>query len=69
MINVASARVHRIPRLLSVRAVAEATTLPASTIYTLLARGDIPAVHVGRGVRIRESDLIRWIESRTERAS
>lgn len=54
-----------LPRLLSVRAIAEATTLPLSTIYDLVAAGELPAVRVGRrGVRVDERDVARWIESR-----
>ncbi len=59
----------RVPRLLSVKAVAEATTVPATTIYTMIARGDIECVRIGRAVRIREDDLVRWIETHRERAS
>lgn len=60
----------RVPRLLSLRAVAELTTIPRSTWYTLVSRGEIPAVRVGeRGVRIREDDLLRYIDARRERAS
>jgi excisionase family DNA binding protein len=58
---------RRLPRLLSVRAVSEATTLPASTIYDLVARGELPVVRVtGRAIRIAEDDILRWIEVRRE---
>ena len=63
----------RIPRLLSLRAVAELTTIPRSTLYTLVANGELPAVRIGdgnrRGIRIREDRLRQWIDERTERAS
>jgi excisionase family DNA binding protein len=55
-----------LPRLLSVRAVAEATTLPPSTVYDLVARGDLPAVRIGRAVRVDERDVLRFIESHRE---
>lgn len=55
-----------LPRLLSVRAVAEATTLPASTLYDAIANGDLPAVRIGRAVRVDERDLIRFIDARRE---
>ena len=35
-----------LPRLLSVKAVSEATTIPASTIYMLVADGTLPAVRI-----------------------
>ena len=59
---------NRLPRLLSVRAVAEATTLPRSTIYDLVARGELPALRIGasRGIRIAEADFERFIKSRRE---
>lgn len=66
MTHAASSGARRIPRLLSVRAVAEATTLPASTVYTLIARGELAAVRIGRAVRVREDDLVAFIEARRE---
>lgn len=59
---------RRLPRLLSVKAVSEQTTLPVSTVYDRIADGEIPAVRIGRAVRIDERDLRRWIDSRRERA-
>ena len=59
----------RVPKLLSLREVAELTTVPRSTWYTLVARGDIECVRIGRAVRVREDDLVRWIETHRERAS
>lgn len=56
-------RSHRsIPRLLSVRAIADATTLPPSTVYDLVAAGTLPAVRIGRAVRVDERDFLRWLE-------
>jgi len=54
----------RLPRLLSVRAIQEATTLPASTIYDVIASGELPAVRIGRSVRVDERDVLRFIDSR-----
>ncbi|MGB5159993.1 MAG: helix-turn-helix domain-containing protein [Thermoanaerobaculia bacterium] len=56
----------RLPRLLSVRRVHEETDLPLSTVYDLVAKGDLPAIRNGRSVRIDERDLLRWIDSRRE---
>ena len=56
----------RLPRLLSVRAVADQTTLPLSTLYDLIARGELPAVRSGRSVRLDEQDVLRWISSHRE---
>lgn len=60
---------HSVPRLLSVRAVAEVTSVPASTWYTVIARGELPAVRIGRAVRIDERDLVAWIAAHREIAT
>ena len=57
-----------LPRLLSLREVAEATGVPRSTWYTMVARGEIPAVHIGRSVRVEDEDVRRWIAANTDRA-
>jgi excisionase family DNA binding protein len=58
-----------VPRLLSLRVVSERTTIPRSSWYSLVARGEIPAVKIGRSVRIDERDLIDWIQAHREQAS
>lgn len=59
-----------VPRLLSLKAVAEQTTIPRSTWYTIVAHGEIPVVRTGKaGIRIREDDLLAWIERQREVAS
>lgn len=57
---------RRLPRLLSVRSVADQTTLPVSTVYDAIYRGDIPAVRIGRSVRVDERDVIDFIAARKE---
>lgn len=56
----------RLPRLLSARRVHEETDLPLSTVYELVAKGELAAIRNGRSVRIDERDLLRWIESHKE---
>jgi excisionase family DNA binding protein len=34
------------------------------TVYRLIQQGDLPAVRIGRGYRIREEDVHRYLESR-----
>jgi excisionase family DNA binding protein len=36
-----------------------------STVYELVQRGDLPAIHVGRAVRIPAAALQRWVEQQT----
>lgn len=59
-------RGQRLPRLLSVRAVADQTTLPISTVYDAVYRGELPVVRIGRSVRIDERDLVDFIAARKE---
>ncbi len=58
-------------RLLRIPEVAERTALSRTTIYELIARGDMPSVAVGgtRTRRIRESDLDAWIRRQGEAQS
>ena len=58
-----------VPRLLSVRAMSEATTIPQSSIYTWIAAGDLPAVRIGTSIRVREDDLLHFIEAHSQVAS
>jgi excisionase family DNA binding protein len=51
---------------LSARRVHEETDLPLSTVYELVAKGELAAIRNGRSVRIDERDLLRWIESHKE---
>lgn len=59
-------RGQRLPKLLSVRAVADQTTLPVSTVYDAVYRGELPVVRIGRSVRIDERDLVDFIAARKE---
>ncbi len=34
------------------------------TVYRLVKAGQLPAVRVGRGYRIREQDVMRYLETR-----
>jgi excisionase family DNA binding protein len=34
------------------------------TVYRLIQQGDLPAVRIGRGYRIREENVHRYLESR-----
>jgi excisionase family DNA binding protein len=62
--NTPALAVTLVPRLLSLRAVAEQTSIPRPTWYTLVARGEIPATRIGRTVRIDERDLLAFLAAR-----
>ena len=48
--------------------VAELLSLGRSTVFQLVASGELPAVRVGRAVRVRRVDLQRWVEERAQRS-
>jgi excisionase family DNA binding protein len=51
------------PLLLTVRQAAKVLSISERTLWSLTARGEIPAVRFGRSVRYDPADLRRWIES------
>lgn len=53
--------------LITVEEMAKRTTLTEQYCYDLIRKGGIPAVHIGKYIRIRVSDLSAWIEKHTEK--
>ena len=53
----------KLDRIMTVPEVAEYMQMSNSKVYYLIQRKEIPHIRVGRNVRIRESDLNRWIMS------
>jgi len=51
--------------LLNATEVARLLGLGRSTIFSLLAAGELPAIRIGRSVRVPRAALERWIEDRT----
>ena len=51
-------------RIMTVPEVAEYLKLAKSTVYYMVQRNQIPYLKIGKSVRIRESDLIEWIEEK-----
>ena len=49
--------------LLKVPEVAELTGFAGSFLWKLIQRGDLPAVRVGRSVRIRHDDLEAFLDA------
>ncbi|MDP9370105.1 MAG: helix-turn-helix domain-containing protein [Chloroflexota bacterium] len=56
------------PLLLRAEEAAKILSLGRSTIFQMLASGELPVVRIGRSVRIPRSELEIWIRARTERA-
>ncbi|HXC49720.1 MAG TPA: helix-turn-helix domain-containing protein [Candidatus Limnocylindrales bacterium] len=48
--------------LLTVQDVIEATRLSRTVVYELLKHGELPALRVGRAIRVRNEDMQSWIE-------
>jgi excisionase family DNA binding protein len=53
--------------LLTVSEVAAVMRVSNMTVYRLIKGGELPAMRVGKGYRIRESELRRFLEERSVR--
>lgn len=54
-----------LPRLLTIHDVAEYLSVSPKTVQRLVRRG-LPCVRLGRVVRFRPADLLRFVEARKE---
>ncbi|MGH9023861.1 MAG: helix-turn-helix domain-containing protein [Acidimicrobiia bacterium] len=54
--------------LLVVREVAELMRVSRMTVYRLIRAGDLPAIRVGRNLRIRQGDVAAYLEARSVQA-
>jgi len=52
-------------QLLKISEVARRLEIGRSTAYQLVQAGSLPAVHIGRAVRVCESALDEWITANT----
>ncbi len=50
-----------VDRLITAEDIVERTSLGRSKVYQLLADGSIPAIRIGRSVRVSESDFAAWL--------
>ena len=55
-----------VPRLLTVRELAQFLGLHEKTIYRLARTGELPCVRLGSRVRFLQSDVLRWVSARKE---
>ena len=51
--------------LLTVAEVAATMRVSNMTVYRLIKNGELPAVRVGKNYRLRDSDLLRFLEERS----
>jgi excisionase family DNA binding protein len=49
--------------LLTAAEVAEQLRVSTMTVYRLIRRGELPAVRVGRNYRVRERDLVAFLDA------
>ncbi len=49
---------------MTVNEVAQLMRVSKMTVYRLIHQGDLPAVRIGRGYRIREEDVHSYLDSR-----
>lgn len=55
--------------IITIPEVAEYPKMSKSKIYLMVQRGEIPAVRIGRNVRVVLSDLEKWAESQKQSVS
>ena len=58
-----------LPLLLRAEEAAKLLSLGRSTVFQMLAAGELPAVRVGRAVRVPRAALERWVREQTEERS
>ena len=54
-----------IDRILTIPAVAEYLQVSKAKIYIMIQKKEIPYIRLNRNVRIRESELIKWLDKQT----
>jgi excisionase family DNA binding protein len=54
-------------KLLKATEIAKILQVSRSTAYQMMLRNDIPTVHIGKAVRVRQSDLDEFINRRGQR--
>jgi len=54
------------PTLLRIVDVARELQISRSSVYRLIVSGELPAVRIGKNVRVRRETLARWIEDHEE---
>ena len=56
-------------KIMKISEVAEMLRISRSKIYTLVTTNQIPHIRIGHSVRIRYSELTRWLEDNSNRPS
>ena len=53
------------PALLLPREVADLLRTSRKSVYSMIERGQLPVVRIGRRVLIREDDLVEWLRQKS----
>jgi len=51
-----------LPQIMTVPEAADYLKLSKSKVYNLIQTGKMPHLRIGRNVRIRQADLLKWLE-------
>lgn len=60
--------ITRPPILMRVSEVAQELRLARSFVYALIQSGQLPAVRIGRSIRVPRAELETWVRERAETA-
>jgi excisionase family DNA binding protein len=59
--KISASKEVKLEAILTVPEVAQYLKMSKAKVYYLIQRKHIPHVRIGRNVRVRESDLVKWI--------
>ncbi len=54
---------HQLDTIFTVTETAKYLKISKTKMYNLVKAGEIPHLKIGKNVRIRETDLVKWMES------
>jgi len=57
-----STEMINLPQIMTVPEAADYLKLSKSKVYNLIQTGKMPHLRIGRNVRIRQADLLKWLE-------
>ena len=62
-------RTHEAPLLLRAEEAAKLLSLGRTTVFQMMASGELPCVRFGRAVRVPRASVERWVRERSGEAS
>ena len=57
---------HQLDPIMTVGEMAEYLKISRSKAYAMVARKEIPHIRIGKNVRIRVTDLVKWLDTQIE---